>query len=113
MKLLVILSLAALAVAAPQRGQQAEVLRYESDNIGLGGYRYAFETSDGTKHESQGEIRNEGREDEYLAVNGVYSWIAPNGVRYTVKYVADDNGYQPEIEEAPGAPGPIVASLLG
>ncbi|CAK1553616.1 unnamed protein product [Leptosia nina] len=91
-----------------------QILRYDNDNIGLGNYRYAYEQSDGTKQEQQGEIVNEGREDESIAVSGSFTWIGPNGIRYTVTYKADQNGYQPTIEEGPGAvPPSVVASLLG
>ncbi|XP_045764455.1 flexible cuticle protein 12-like isoform X1 [Maniola jurtina] len=115
---LIVLCLVAVAVAAPPpptyNNYNAEILRYENDNIGLGNYRYAFEQSDGTKQEQQGELRNAGLENEAIAVKGVYSWIAPNGYRYTVVYTADDEGYKSEIEEAPGgAPPALVASLLG
>ncbi|XP_069354590.1 endocuticle structural glycoprotein SgAbd-5-like [Maniola hyperantus] len=119
MKLLIVLCLVAIAVAAPPpptyNNYNAEILRYENDNNGLGNYRYAFGQSDGTAQEQQGELRNAGREDEGIAVKGIFSWIAPNGVRYTVIYTADEEGYKPEIEEEPpgGAPPALVASLLG
>ncbi|CAH0727794.1 unnamed protein product, partial [Brenthis ino] len=120
MNLLIVLSLVALAVAAPPprlnyQPNDVQLLRYENDNIGTGNYRYAFEQSDGTKQEQRGELRNEGREDEYVAMTGSYTWIGPDGVTYLVTYTADENGFQPEIEEGPGGavPDAVVASLLG
>lgn len=76
---------------------------------------YRFEQDDGTKQEQQGQLINEGSEDEYLSVKGSFTWIGPDGVTYRVTYVADKNGYQPEIEEGPGGavPDSVVASLLG
>ncbi|VVC97695.1 unnamed protein product, partial [Leptidea sinapis] len=74
-----------------------------------------FEQTDGTKQEQQGEVINQGREDESIVVRGSFSWVGPDGVTYKVTYIADTNGYQPEIEEGPGGavPPAVVASLLG
>lgn len=78
-------------------------------------YFYSYEQSDGQRRDEQGSLQNEGREDESIAVKGSYSWIGPDGVTYTVTYIADDNGFQPEIEQGPGGgvPPAVVASLLG
>ncbi|RVE46291.1 hypothetical protein evm_009010 [Chilo suppressalis] len=153
MELLVILSLAALAVAAPHSSPQVQILDYEIENAGVGGNihlvirlsvpasvaagaasqsaqhaqnfyhenvgvgynhdRYAFETSNGISDQNQGEIRNKGRDDEGLTEPEYFSWVDPNGVEHKVKHAADEDGYQPEEDEGPGSPGPIVASLLG
>ncbi|XP_068630303.1 endocuticle structural glycoprotein SgAbd-5-like [Battus philenor] len=122
MKLLVVLSLLAIAAAAPQISQrpnlkpdEVQILRFDSDNDGLGSYNFAFEQSDGTKKEEQGELRNAGAEDEFVAIKGSYSWQGPDGVVYTVTYIADDTGFKPTIEQGPGGAVPpgVVASLLG
>ncbi|XP_045534183.1 larval cuticle protein 16/17-like [Papilio machaon] len=77
-------------------------------------YRFGFEQLDGTRQEQEGEFINKGGED-FLSVNGFYSYIGNDGVRYTTKYKADDNGYQPIIEQGPGGsvPDAVVASMLG
>ncbi|XP_013177819.1 PREDICTED: cuticle protein CP14.6-like [Papilio xuthus] len=77
-------------------------------------YRFGFEQPDGTRQEQEGEFVNKGGED-VLSVNGFYSYIGNDGVRYTTKYKADDNGYQPIIEQGPGGsvPDAVVASMLG
>ncbi|CAH4018885.1 endocuticle structural protein SgAbd-6-like [Pieris brassicae] len=93
---------------------QAQILRYDVDNIGLGDYKYAYEQTDGTRQEQQGTITNEGREDEAIAVKGSFSWVAPNGVRYTVTYTSDVEGYKPTLEEGPGGlPDVALISALG
>lgn len=76
---------------------------------------HSFDQSDGQKHVQDGELRNAGSEDEFIAMKGSYSWVGPDGVTYTVNYVADENGYQPTIEQGPGGavPSAVVASLLG
>ncbi|CAB3221305.1 unnamed protein product [Arctia plantaginis] len=121
MKLIVALCLVAVVVAVPVQRvnlystDNVQLLRLENDNPGEGNYRFAFEQSDGTKHEQQGQIINEGSEDESIAVKGSYSWVGPDGVTYVVNYTADDEGFHPEIEQGPGGgiPAGVVASLLG
>ncbi|XP_041976489.1 endocuticle structural glycoprotein SgAbd-5-like [Aricia agestis] len=122
MKLFVVILFVGLASAAQIRNQRAsvdpkdvQILRYNTDNIGLDGYKFDFELSDGTKRDEQAELRNAGTDDEAIAVKGSYSWIGPDGVKYTVIYTADENGFQPRIEqEGPGSiPAGVVASLVG
>ncbi|XP_048485196.1 flexible cuticle protein 12-like [Plutella xylostella] len=120
MKLFVVLALVAVTAAAPQdrSARQAygvQILRYEFDNIGLGQYRYGYEQSNGQRHDETGELKNAGQENESLVVRGSYSWVGPDGVTYTVTYLADNNGYQPTIEQGPGAgvPANVLATMLG
>lgn len=61
---------------------------------------YSFETSDGQTRSEHAEVRDAGTEDEHLAVKGSYSWVF-EGVTYTINYVADKNGYQPEGAHLP------------
>lgn len=61
---------------------------------------FRFETSDGQFKEEQGQLINPGiPEVESIAVRGQYSYIAPDGVLYTVTYTADENGFQPHAEQ--------------
>ncbi|CAH0627176.1 unnamed protein product [Chrysodeixis includens] len=119
MKLFVVLCLVSVAVALPASRtyspDNAEILKYDNDNIGLGNYRFAYEQSDGTGQEQEGRLINEGQENESLAVTGSFTWIGADGVKYRITYKADENGYQPEIEQGPGGgiPPAVVASLLG
>lgn len=55
-----------------------------------------FETSDGFKREEQGELINEGTENEAVIVKGAYSYADSTGKIYTVQYTADKNGFHPE-----------------
>lgn len=55
-----------------------------------------FETSDGTKRQEEGELKDKDTEDEATEVKGSFSYMGADGVLYTVKYVADDNGFHPE-----------------
>lgn len=91
-----------------------DVWTYILDNFNVF-YHFRFEQDDGQKHDEQGELLNAGSENESLVVKGSYSWVGPDDVMYLVRYTADENGFQPTIEQGPGGAVPpgVVASLLG
>ncbi|CAH0605472.1 unnamed protein product [Chrysodeixis includens] len=93
----------AVAVAAPA-DKDAVVLRYDSDNIGVDGYNYAVETSNGQSIQEQGQLKNVGTENEALEVRGQFSYTGPDGVVYSVSYIANENGFQPQAAHLPVAP---------
>uniref|UniRef100_A0A1B0CLL2 Uncharacterized protein n=1 Tax=Lutzomyia longipalpis TaxID=7200 RepID=A0A1B0CLL2_LUTLO len=68
MKTIIVLAVVvAFALGAPQAvddSRNAQILRYETDNIGVDGYRYAFETSDGISRQEEAELKNAGTENE-------------------------------------------------
>lgn len=64
----------------------------------------SYETSDGVAAQAQGQLKNVGTEDEAIVVKGSYQFVGNDGVTYTVKYVADENGFQPEGAHLPVAP---------
>lgn len=66
---------------------------------------FSFETSHGSRHDESGEVRNVGSEHESLTVRGSYSYVGPDGVTYTVHYVADQNGFQPQGKHLPPSAG--------
>ncbi|XP_068630305.1 endocuticle structural glycoprotein SgAbd-5-like [Battus philenor] len=115
MKLFVVLVIVAAATGAPQSPQDVQIVRYESNNAGLDAYSFAWELSDGSSHEEQGQLKNQGTDNEGIAVQGRYGWVGPDGVNYVVTYIADENGFQPQIQQGPGGavPSAVVASLLG
>ncbi|KAJ3633260.1 hypothetical protein MTP99_010223 [Tenebrio molitor] len=94
------------AKARPQNPyHHSYITKYYNDNPGFGRYQYGFETSHGSRHDESGEVRNVGSEHESLAVRGSYSYVGPDGVTYTVHYVADQNGFQPQGEHLPPSAG--------
>ncbi|CAG9771908.1 unnamed protein product [Ceutorhynchus assimilis] len=98
-------ALVAVAVAAPQNPDAAaQVLKYESENIGVDGYNFGYETSNGISHQEQGELVNPGAENEAVAVRGSYQYTGPDGVLYSVTYIADENGFQPQGAHLPVPP---------
>uniref|UniRef100_A0A905HQX7 Cuticle protein n=1 Tax=Musca domestica TaxID=7370 RepID=A0A905HQX7_MUSDO len=98
--IIVFVALFALALAAPA---EVEILKSESE-VGPESFQYAYATSDGTEAEAQGQLKNVGSEDEAISVKGSYSFVADDGQTYTVNYVADENGFQPQGAHLPVAP---------
>ncbi|TKX27927.1 flexible cuticle protein 12-like [Spodoptera litura] len=94
----------AVAVAVPVDPKDAVIVRYDNDNIGVEGYNYAVETSDGKSAQEQGVLKNVGSENEAIEVRGQFSYTGPDGVVYAVNYIANELGFQPEGAHLPKAP---------
>ncbi|XP_064543190.1 larval cuticle protein 65Ab1-like [Drosophila montana] len=60
-------------------------------------------TSDGASAQQSGVLTNAGSEHEAIAVKGSFEHVGPDGVKYTVNYIADENGFQPEGAHIPKA----------
>ncbi|KAM7358937.1 larval cuticle protein 65Ag1-like [Cochliomyia hominivorax] len=101
--IIVFAALFAVALAAPPRSEEATVLKSESE-VGPESFQYAYATSDGVEAEAQGQLKNVGTEDEAIVVKGSFSFVADDGQTYTVNYVADENGFQPQGAHLPVAP---------
>ncbi|CAD7004121.1 larval cuticle protein 5 [Ceratitis capitata] len=93
-----------LAVAFARPNPDAEIVKQDSD-VGPESYQFAVETSDGTRKEESGKLNNVGSDHESLAVSGSFSWTdEKTGEKFTVTYVADENGFQPQGAHLPVAP---------
>ncbi|KAJ8921600.1 hypothetical protein NQ315_010506 [Exocentrus adspersus] len=104
MKVFIVLAaFIAVCLAAPQGNldKDAVIVRYDSDNIGVDGYNFAYETSNGLSQQESGSVINQGSENESISVRGQYTYTGADGVVYTVNYIADDNGFQPEGAHIP------------
>uniref|UniRef100_A0A034WUE3 Larval cuticle protein 8 n=1 Tax=Bactrocera dorsalis TaxID=27457 RepID=A0A034WUE3_BACDO len=97
----VILLVAHSATAAPVE-KQVEIVRQEAD-VAPESYKFGFETSDGTQHDEEGQLKNVGTDDEAIAVKGSYKYVGDDGVTYHVSYTADENGFQPVGDHLPKA----------
>ena len=104
-------ALVAVALAAPQRRQTrqtpAEVYvinETPSDNIGLDSYKFGYQLSDGSAREESAQVETRGAEDATLRVSGSFSFVGPDGQTYTVTYIADENGFQPQGAHLPVSP---------
>ncbi|KOB72624.1 Larvae cuticle protein [Operophtera brumata] len=104
MKSFIVLALfVAAAVAAPPSDidRDAQVLRYDNDNIGVGPFSWAYQTSNGISQQEQGELKNAGTENEAIEVRGQFSYTGPDGVVYSVSYIANEGGFQPQGAHLP------------
>jgi len=103
MKFLIVFALCVVAaLAAP--ADDVTILKSEFDNIGIDGYNFAFEQSDGQKRDESAVVNNLGSENESISVRGSFSFVGDDGQTYTVTYVADENGFQPSAPHLPVAP---------
>ncbi|XP_035914891.1 cuticle protein CP14.6-like [Anopheles stephensi] len=114
---LVVLMVASVYAAPLESDAQASIVSQSSDVQPDGSFNYAFESSNGIKVEDQGAIksirvpklddtgRQVGEEDVQVAVQtGSYQYTGPDGQIYTVRYIADENGFQPQADHLPVAP---------
>lgn len=65
---------------------------------------FRYQLSDGTAREEQAELKNPGTDNEAISVKGSISWVAPDGQQFTLTYIADENGFQPQGAHLPKAP---------
>ena len=63
----------------------------------------SYETSDGVSRQEQAVLKNVGTDNEALSVRGTITWVAADGQQYTLNYIADENGFQPEGAHLPKA----------
>ncbi|OWR42846.1 cuticle protein 1 [Danaus plexippus plexippus] len=95
----------AVAVAVPvydaSADKAASVVRFDLNNIGVNGYDFAYETSDGKVASEVAELKNAGLENEGLEVRGFFSYPGVDGKIYRVDYVANDKGFQPSAAHLP------------
>ncbi|XP_055644746.1 endocuticle structural glycoprotein ABD-5-like isoform X2 [Toxorhynchites rutilus septentrionalis] len=78
-----------------------------------------YELSDGreVRQNSYVKILDDGT--EVLVITGAYTYVGPDGVKYTVNYFADENGYHPTVtigDEMPkpvGIDNKVLLSLVG
>lgn len=91
----------AVTYARPQSppSADAKILKYENENIGVDGYNFAFETSDGISRQEAGTLENVGSDHEALSVRGAHtSRDERSGKSISVTFVADSNGYYPKVQ---------------
>ncbi|KXJ76689.1 hypothetical protein RP20_CCG009191 [Aedes albopictus] len=112
--------LVTLIYAAPPQGKSdadSLVVSQNSDIQPDGSFSYAFETDNGIKVDDQGTIKQVkvpktdasgkaiGEDVVPVSVQtGSFQYTAPDGQVLTIKYVADENGFQPQGAHIPVAP---------
>ncbi|XP_027208926.2 cuticle protein AMP1A-like [Penaeus vannamei] len=109
MKFVVLALLAAAATAVPvydgaqarfDSGEVVAILRDDRVIEDDGRYNFDMETANGIVMSESGSHGLEGA----IVSAGSYSYTAPDGTPVVVKYVADENGFQPQSDLLPVAP---------
>ncbi|XP_063857225.1 cuticle protein CP14.6-like [Scylla paramamosain] len=114
MKLIILATALALAAAAPTPDQDREVVpivKYDRIQEDDGRYSVDVETGNGIRWSQSGSPVDNGA----IATAGQYSYTAPDGILVEMKFVADENGFQPEspfLPVAPEFPHPIPQFVL-
>ncbi|XP_073980092.1 endocuticle structural glycoprotein SgAbd-2-like [Rhodnius prolixus] len=96
--------------AVPSQVTYARILRQEQDTQFDGSFNYAYETENGINGQASGLLKNAGREDEAISVEGTFSWTSPEGVPITITYIADEDGYRAQGDAIP-TPPPIPDAI--
>ncbi|KAF7276834.1 hypothetical protein GWI33_009737 [Rhynchophorus ferrugineus] len=103
-KLVVYSGLLAVVLSAAVPAQDpVPVVSQTSDIQPDGSFQWSYESGDGSKQEQSAVIRQVG-EVSVPVLQGSVSWTDAEGVAHEVRYVADENGYQPQSADLPVAP---------
>ncbi|KAK7022961.1 hypothetical protein SK128_014431 [Halocaridina rubra] len=95
MKVAIMMCLLGLAACAPRADKPLS--QTSSEEISIEPYNFSFDVQDdeNTVYSNRAEVQN-----EQGVVQGEYSWVAANGIRYITTYTADAvNGFVAETRE--------------
>ncbi|XP_058818244.1 flexible cuticle protein 12-like [Topomyia yanbarensis] len=108
--LVYLVSLMLLCEAAPAKENpdgHLKVVR-EFNNYKTDEYNWGYELSDGREVRESAYVKKLENGTEVLVINGYFSYIGPDGVRYSVNYYADETGYHPNVVVGETPPHPVV-----
>ncbi|CAG9562067.1 unnamed protein product [Danaus chrysippus] len=106
-----LLTLVAVAAADVSHLDAAAQIVSQDADVFPDQYQYSYQTSNGIQGQERGALKNVGREDEAIEVQGSNSYVGQDGQTYSVQYVANENGYQPQGAHLP-TPQPIPEYIL-
>ncbi|XP_045446481.1 endocuticle structural protein SgAbd-6-like [Melitaea cinxia] len=76
-----------------------KIKNFVYNSNGLGTYSFEFENLDGTFRKEDGGIAANTKGVVGFVVRGVYGFIDPEGRHHSVQYIADEDGYQPKMDD--------------
>jgi len=68
---------------------------YSNQRNNDGSYSFGYSTSGGVSRTESGSLTSTGYQ-----VKGSYEYLGSDGIKYTVEFVADENGYRPRISKS-------------
>lgn len=80
-----------------------EILESGLEHQTDGSYSFHYRGADGSFREETAVVKNPGTENEYLEINGAYSFFDADGKEVVVQYKADDKGFVPVGSNIPDA----------
>ncbi|XP_068630662.1 endocuticle structural protein SgAbd-6-like [Battus philenor] len=96
--LIVAVLLATVENVPTANSSNKQIIKYEYSNNGNGAYSFEFQTSDGTYRKEEAGFTDKGRKNTFT-VRGEYGYVNSLGQYYSVRYIADINGFQPQIQK--------------
>ncbi|XP_070498385.1 endocuticle structural glycoprotein ABD-5-like [Chironomus tepperi] len=98
-------ALVCISLALPQgtkssKDSEATIVTNNFTDDGAGNFAFNFETSNGIKEDAKGNLKKitseNGTEGLGEVQQGSYSYVGDDGKTYVLKWVADENGFQPQ-----------------
>lgn len=80
---------------APGPDAQAQILRSDIE-VNPDSFQYAYQTSNGIAAEEVGQSKQIGQEAP-IVTQGQFSYTSPEGEPISLSYIADENGFQPQV----------------
>lgn len=108
---LVFVALVGAVVAFPN----APILTRSEIRDDFGQFALSYSTANGISVAQQGALKPVQTEhglDNVLVQQGAYAYYGADGKLYTVRYIADENGFQPIADHIPTTPVPPVVPVV-
>ncbi|XP_049873318.1 larval cuticle protein LCP-14-like [Pectinophora gossypiella] len=106
MKSFIAVICALACVHAAVDDKNAEVLKNEYHLTPEGSFNYVAEGSNGILSQASAVVKQVGKDEVALEVQGSNQYISPDGQTIQLSYVANENGYQPQGAHLPTPPAP-------